>query len=104
MIEVDIKLNPHGSGEGIRSIGGINLANIGSSGEANSYNYVYWINEPASAYSDGVSLHGVIYNHNNYNPAVDLLKKIMEDYGASSNKISEKYFNYWNDSKNGGEK
>lgn len=89
MLEVEIKLNPFGSGEHIQTLTTIYIANTGQSYGHGYMDYVYMIYEPKSRFSPEVLLHGMITNYNPMQPASKLLQAVMQDYGKSACELSQ---------------
>ena len=93
MLEVEIKINPFGLDENIRTLTTIYIGNIG--GSCGYFNYVYMIYEPESRFSPEVLLHGLIEGYDQMQPASKLLQAVMQDYGKSKCKLSQRYADVW---------
>ncbi len=95
MLEVEIKLNPFGSGEHIHTLTTIYIANTGQSYGHGYMDYVYMIYEPESRFSSEVLLHGMIQDYDPMQPASKLLQAVMQDYGKGACELSQKYAERW---------
>jgi len=78
MIEIDIKLNPFGSGDGVIVIGNIFIANVVASGYNTLQDYVYMIHNPASRFCDEEVIHGVISNYDRGGEIMKFIKDNLE--------------------------
>lgn len=95
MLEVQVKLNPFGSGEHIRTLTTIYIANVGQNFYNGNSDYAYMIYEPESRFSSEVLLHGIIMDYDPMQPASKLLQAVMQDYGRSKCELSQRYAERW---------
>lgn len=90
MLESTVTLNPFGWGEAKKVICDIKIANIKDNGDG-TFDYVYMIREPKSAFGEQVFLYGVIRNHKRNQPVVYLMQAIYADFGKSACEFSRRF-------------